>query len=154
MPKKNATVRLIHYLVGLFIAFLALVIILALAVPIGFYGMAMYLSPTLPSIQEIKRANLEMPLQIYSRDDKLIGQYGNRLSLPVTYEEIPEGLTNAFLAAEDASFFQHSGISIKGLGRAVTEVVTDDEGQTGGSTITMQVAKNYFLTPERTLNRK
>ncbi|MGM8886467.1 penicillin-binding protein 1A [Psychrobacter sp. 1U2] len=154
MPKKNATVRLIHYLVGLFIAFLALVIILALAVPIGFYGMAMYLSPTLPSIQEIKKANLEMPLQIYSRDDKLIGQYGNRLSLPVTFEEIPEGLTNAFLAAEDASFFQHSGISIKGLGRAVTEVVTDDEGQTGGSTITMQVAKNYFLTPERTLNRK
>ncbi|MES1963798.1 transglycosylase domain-containing protein [Psychrobacter sp. AH5] len=154
MTKKNATVRLVHYLVGLFIAFLALIVVLALAVPIGFYGMAMYLSPTLPSIQEIKKANLEMPLQIYSRDDKLIGQYGNRLSLPVAYEEIPKSLTNAFLAAEDSSFFQHSGISIKGLGRAVTEVVTDDEGQTGGSTITMQVAKNYFLSPERTLNRK
>ena len=95
-----------------------------------------------------------MPLQIYSRDDKLIGQYGNRLSLPVTYDEIPKNMTNAFLAAEDASFFQHSGISIKGLGRAVTEVVTDDDTQTGGSTITMQVAKNYFLSPERTLDRK
>ena len=154
MPKKNTTVRLIKYLVGLFIAFLALLVILALAIPIGFYGMAMYLSPTLPSIQEIKKANLEMPLQIYSSDDKLIGQYGNRLSLPVEFEDIPEGLTNAFLAAEDSSFFQHSGISIKGLGRAVTEVVTDDDGQTGGSTITMQVAKNYFLSPERTLNRK
>ena len=154
MTKKNATVRLIHFLVGLFIACLALALILALAVPIGFYGMAMYLSPTLPSIQEIKTANLEMPLQIYSRDDKLIGQYGNRLSLPVTFDEIPEDLTHAFLAAEDAAFFQHSGISIKGLGRAVTEVVTDDDSQTGGSTITMQVAKNYFLSPERTLNRK
>lgn len=154
MTKKNATARLIHFLVGLFIACLALALILALAVPIGFYGMAMYLSPTLPSIQEIKTANLEMPLQIYSSDDKLIGQYGNRLSLPVTFEEIPEGLTHAFLAAEDATFFQHSGISIKGLGRAVTEVVTDDESQTGGSTITMQVAKNYFLSSERTLNRK
>ena len=154
MTKKNATARLIHFLVGLVIACLALAVILALAVPIGFYGMAMYLSPTLPSIQEIKTANLEMPLQIYSSDDKLIGQYGNRLSLPVTFEDIPENLTHAFLAAEDASFFQHSGISIKGLGRAVTEVVTDDDSQTGGSTITMQVAKNYFLSPERTLNRK
>ena len=154
MTKKNATARLIHFLVGLVIACLALAVILALAVPIGFYGMAMYLSPTLPSIQEIKTANLEMPLQIYSSDDKLIGQYGNRLSLPITFEDIPESLTHAFLAAEDASFFQHSGISIKGLGRAVTEVVTDDDSQTGGSTITMQVAKNYFLSPERTLNRK
>lgn len=154
MTKKTATVRLVHFLVGLVIACLALAVILALAVPIGFYGMAMYLSPTLPSIQEIKTANLEMPLQIYSRDNKLIGQYGNRLSLPVTFDDIPKDLTHAFLAAEDASFFQHSGISVKGLGRAVTEVVTDDEGQTGGSTITMQVAKNYFLSPERTLNRK
>lgn len=154
MTKNIATARLVHFLVGLFIAFLALVVILALAVPIGFYGMAMYLSPTLPSIQEIKKASLEMPLQIYSSDDKLIGQYGNRLSLPVTFEQIPKDLTHAFLAAEDSSFFQHSGISIKGLGRAVTEVVTDDEGQTGGSTITMQVAKNYFLSSERTLNRK
>ncbi len=154
MTKRNATAHLVHFLVGLFIACLALAVILALTVPIGFYGMAMYLSPTLPSIQEIKTASLEMPLQIYSRDDKLIGQYGNRLSLPVTFDEIPRDLTNAFLAAEDSSFFQHSGISIKGLGRAVTEAVTDDDGQTGGSTITMQVAKNYFLSPERTLNRK
>ena len=154
MTKNIATVRLIHFFVGLFIACLALAVILALAVPIGFYGMAMYLAPTLPSIQEMKTASLEMPLQIYSSDNKLIGQYGNRLSLPVTFEQIPADLTHAFLAAEDSSFFQHSGISIKGLGRAVTEVVTEDEGQTGGSTITMQVAKNYFLSSERTLNRK
>ena len=154
MTQKNATARFVHFLVGLVIACLALAVILALTVPIGFYGMAMYLSPTLPSIQEIKTASLEMPLQIYSSDDKLIGQYGNRLSLPVTFDEIPKDLTNAFLAAEDSSFFQHSGISIKGLGRAVTEAVTDDDSQTGGSTITMQVAKNYFLSPERTLNRK
>lgn len=154
MAKNNATARLIHFLVGLFVAILALAVIIALAVPLGFYGMAMYVSPTLPSIQEIKIASLEMPLQIYSSDDKLIGQYGNRLSLPVTFDEIPKELTNAFLAAEDSSFFQHSGISVKGLGRAVTEVVTDDDTQTGGSTITMQVAKNYFLSPERTLDRK
>lgn len=154
MAETKVPVHFIHYFVRLVVACLALVIVLALAVPIGFYSMAMYLAPTLPSMQEIQTASLEMPLQIYSHDDKLIGQYGNRMSLPVTYEEIPKDLTHAFLAAEDSSFFQHSGISIKGLGRAVTEVVTDDEGQTGGSTITMQVAKNYFLSPERTLNRK
>ena len=154
MTKKNTAVRLLHFLVGLFVACLALAIIVVLAVPIGFYGMAMYLSPTLPSTQEIKTVSLEMPLQIYSSDDKLIGQYGNRLSLPVTIDEVPKDLINAFLAAEDASFFQHSGISVKGLGRALTEAVTEDDGQTGGSTITMQVAKNYFLSSERTLNRK
>lgn len=154
MNKNNATAHIIHFFVSILIAFLAIAMIIALAAPIGFYGMAMYLSPTLPSVQEIKVAHLEMPLQIYSSDDKLIGQYGNRLSLPVTFDEIPTNLTNAFLAAEDSSFFRHSGISVKGLGRAVTEAVTDDEGQTGGSTITMQVAKNYFLSSERTLNRK
>ncbi|MDO5767874.1 MAG: transglycosylase domain-containing protein [Psychrobacter sp.] len=154
MPKNSTSAHIIHFIVGLVIAILALAIILVLAIPIGFYAMAMYLAPSLPSVTEIKTANLEMPLQIYSQDDKLIGQYGNRLSMPVTYEQIPKDMIHAFLAAEDATFFEHSGISIKGLGRAVTEVVTDDEGQTGGSTITMQVAKNYFLSSERTFNRK
>lgn len=154
MPKTTTSARLIHFFIGLIIAALAMTLILLLAVPIGFYAMAMYLAPSLPSVKEIQTASLEMPLQIYSRDDKLIGQYGNRLSLPVTYEQVPKDMIHAFLAAEDSSFFEHSGISIKGLGRAVTEVVTDDDGQTGGSTITMQVAKNYFLSSERTLNRK
>ena len=60
---------------------------------------------------------------------------------------------HAFLA-EDSSFFEHSGISFKGLGRALSESVTGSDVQTGGSTITMQVAKNYYLSPERTLKRK
>lgn len=154
MSQKSSSAHLIHYFLSIIFAVIALIIILVLAIPIGFYGMAMYLSPSLPSISEIKTANLEMPLQIYSKDGKLIGQYGNRMSLPVTYEQIPEDFIKAFLAAEDSSFYEHSGISIKGLGRAVSEIITDDEGQTGGSTITMQVAKNYFLSPERTFNRK
>ncbi|PNK60362.1 penicillin-binding protein 1A [Psychrobacter sp. FDAARGOS_221] len=154
MPQPPAVSRLIHFIVSALLAFIALAIILVLAFPIGFYGMAMYLEPELPSVSKMQTARLEMPLQIYSKDNKLIGQYGNRMSLPVTYEEIPENFINAFLAAEDSSFYEHSGISIKGLGRAVTEIITDDDGQTGGSTITMQVAKNYFLSPERTFSRK
>ncbi|WP_019672568.1 penicillin-binding protein 1A [Psychrobacter lutiphocae] len=154
MPQLPAISRLIHYIVSILLAIIAFAIILVLAFPIGFYGMAMYLEPELPSISKIQTTSLEMPLQIYSKDNKLIGQYGNRMSLPVSYEEIPPTFINAFLAAEDASFYEHSGISIKGLGRAVTEIITDDDGQTGGSTITMQVAKNYFLSPERTFSRK
>ncbi|PWF33495.1 penicillin-binding protein, partial [Yersinia pestis] len=70
------------------------------------------------------------------------------------YEQIPPEFIHAFLAAEDSSFFEHSGISFKSLGRALSETVTGSDVQTGGSTITMQVAKNYYLSPERTLKRK
>ncbi len=136
------------------LAFIALFLILLLAFPIGFYGMALYMEPNLPSIKELKTAPKQMPLQIYSSDNQLIGNYGNRMSLPVAYEDIPKEMIQAFLAAEDEYFFEHSGISVKGLGRAVTQLLTEDSSQTGGSTITMQVAKNYFLTPEQTFKRK
>ncbi len=135
-------------------AFFAFLFIFLLAFPIGFYGMALYLEPNLPSVQELKSAERQMPLQIYSNDGKLIAHYGGRMSLPVSYDEIPEHMIQAFLAAEDEYFFEHSGISVKGLGRAITQLVTNDATQTGGSTITMQVAKNYFLTPEQTFKRK
>ncbi|ELA09438.1 penicillin-binding protein 1A [Moraxella macacae 0408225] len=151
---KPISFSLLRFFVNLILAMLAFVFVLVLAFPIGFYGMAMYVAPSLPSLDELKQAKLAMPLQIYTQDNQLIGQYGNTMSLPVSYEEVPQDMVNAFLAAEDASFFQHSGISVKGIGRAVTEAFSEDEGQTGGSTITMQVAKNYFLSPERTLNRK
>lgn len=72
----------------------------------------------------------------------------------ISLRSIPPHFIHAFLAAEDSSFFEHSGISFKGLGRAVSESVTGSNVQTGGSTITMQVAKNYYLSPERTLKRK
>lgn len=149
-----ATFTWMKFLLNLLVAILAFLFILVLAFPIGFYGMAMYISPSLPSLDDLKKAKLSMPLQIYTEDNQLIGQYGNDMSLPVSYEQIPKNMVNAFLAAEDSSFFQHSGISIKGIGRALTEAVSDDDSQTGGSTITQQVAKNYFLSSERTLNRK
>ena len=153
-PAANASVTWLRYFINILLALIAFAFVLVLAFPIGFYGMAMYIAPSLPSLDELKQAKTAMPLQIYTQDNKLIGQYGGVMSLPVTYEQIPQNMVNAFLAAEDATFFQHSGISVKGIGRALTEAASDDDGQTGGSTITMQVAKNYFLSPERTLNRK
>lgn len=154
MSQKNTAVRLISIFIKLILAIFALILILVLAFPIGFYGMAMYLEPSLPNVKELKTMQLQMPLQIYTADNKLIGQYGNKYSLPVAYEELPKPLIHAFLAAEDISFYEHTGISVKGLGRALTEAATNDASQTGGSTITMQVAKNYFLSSERTIERK
>ncbi len=154
MPSIKTSLLAFRLFIKFASAICALIFILLLAFPIGFYGMALYLEPNLPSVQEIKTAERQMPLQIYSNDNKLIAHYGSRMSLPITYEEIPENMIQAFLAAEDEYFFEHSGISVKGLGRAITQLVTNDSSQTGGSTITMQVAKNYFLTPEQTFKRK
>lgn len=133
---------------------LAFVLVLILALPLGFYGTYLYLVPSLPDMEILKRAQIEMPMQVYTRDDKLLGEFGEKLSDPVRYPDIPPQMVHAFLAAEDASFFTHSGISFKGLGRALTEAVQSGSAQSGGSTITMQVAKNYYLSPERTIRRK
>lgn len=123
-------------------------------IPMGFYGMNLYISPSLPDISTLKKAPMLKPMQVYTADNVLIAEYGNKLSLPVEYNQIPEKFIQAFLAAEDATFFEHSGISFKSLGRAFSESITGSDVQTGGSTITMQVAKNYYLTPDRTLRRK
>lgn len=154
MSQTNYAVRLISCLLKIIFGIIALFLIIAMVLPVGFYGLAMYLEPSLPNVKELKTMQLQMPLQIYTADNKLIGQYGNKYSLPITREELPKKQVQAFLAAEDDTFYEHTGVSVKGLGRAITEVITDDESQTGGSTITMQVAKNYFLSSERTLERK
>lgn len=134
--------------------FFLLIIIVLVSIPMGFYGMYLYIAPSLPEMTTLKKAPLLKPLQVYSTDNQLIAEYGGKLSVPVEYNQIPEKFIYAFLAAEDSAFFEHSGISFKGLGRAVSEAVTGSNVQTGGSTITMQVAKNYYLSPERTLRRK
>lgn len=128
-------------------------IVMAMAIPMGFYGMYLYIYPSLPDMSLLKEAPLEQPLQIYTKDKELIAEFGEKLSIPVDYQDIPPQLVEAFLAAEDSSFFEHKGVSFKGLGRAMSETVSGG-AQTGGSTITMQVAKNYYLSPERTLRRK
>ena len=139
---------------GIVRPFFLILIIIFVSLPMGFYGMYLYLAPSLPDMSSLKKAPLLKPLQVYTADNKLIAEYGGKLSIPVKYEQIPPTFIHAFLAAEDSSFFEHNGISFKGLGRAITESVTGSDVQTGGSTITMQVAKNYYLSPERTLRRK
>lgn len=108
----------------------------------------------LPDVESLRDVRLQVPLRIYSRDGLLIGEYGEQRREPVTYDEIPERVVQAFLAAEDDRFFEHPGVDYRGLVRAALEVVRTGERRQGGSTITMQVARNFFLTPEKTYERK
>lgn len=117
-------------------------------------GVYLYLFPQLPNVEQLHEIALETPLQIFSRDGQLISEFGEKRSRPLKYEEIPPRMVSAFLAAEDDGFFQHGGISVKGLGRAFVDLLQTGSIQSGGSTITMQVAKNYFLSSRRTFSRK
>jgi penicillin-binding protein 1A len=108
----------------------------------------------LPSIEVLKEVKLQEPLRIFSSDRKLLAEFGNKRRTPVTIEQVPRALVQAFLAAEDDRFFEHSGVDFPGLLRAVVELIVTGEKRSGGSTITMQVARNFFLSTEKTYLRK
>lgn len=129
-----------------FLAFATVFIVLA--------GSFLYLQPGLPDVETLTDIKLQVPLRIYSADGKLMGEFGEQRRTPIAFEETPTAMVQAFISAEDGDFFQHRGISTKSLLRAVSQMLTNSDVQTGGSTITMQVAKNYFLTPERNITRK
>lgn len=114
----------------------------------------LYLSPNLPSVDVLKDVQLQTPLRVYTSDGELIGEFGEMRRTPVQLSNLPPLFVRAVLAAEDDSFFTHHGVDIKSLMRAGSQLVTSGHIQTGGSTITMQVAKNFFLTPERSFARK
>lgn len=117
-------------------------------------GVYLYLQSQLPSVDFLKVVQLQTPLRIYSLDGKLIGEYGQKRRTPVSYDQIPQTLVEAVLATEDRRFFQHSGVDIVGLARASVELVRTGAKTQGGSTITMQVARNFFLTRKKSFMRK
>ena len=113
------------------------------------------IAPRLPSVETLKDVRLQVPLRIYSADDKLIATFGETKRTPVRIQDVPEQLKQAFLAAEDADFYTHGGIDIGGIFRAVWLVATTGSKHVaGGSTITQQVARNFFLSPEVSYTRK
>ncbi|WP_413044401.1 penicillin-binding protein 1A [Pseudomonas sp. YJ42] len=117
-------------------------------------GAFLYLSPNLPSVDSLRSIQLQIPLRVYSDDDKLIAEYGEMRRSPIGFDEIPKDFIAALLAAEDDNFANHYGVDVSSLMRAATQLLKTGHIQTGGSTITMQVAKNYFLTSERSFSRK
>jgi penicillin-binding protein 1A len=117
-------------------------------------GVAFYLLPQLPDSNSLRDVQLQVPLRIYSRTGDLIAEFGEKRRIPVTYRQIPDQLVKAFLAAEDDRFFEHPGVDYQGLVRAALALARTGEKRQGGSTITMQVARNFFLTGEKTYLRK
>ena len=113
------------------------------------------ISPRLPSVETLKDVRLQVPLKVYSADNKLIAAFGETKRTPVLIQDVPERLKQAFLAAEDADFYTHRGIDVGGIFRAMWLVITTGSKHVaGGSTITQQVARNFFLSPEVSYTRK
>ena len=124
---------------------------------LGLIGVAALLytfQSELPDVDALMEVKLEEPLRIYSADGSLMAEYGVQRRRAVAFEDIPPDLVNAFIAAEDSRFYEHNGIDLVGLARAAYAVLQAGEATQGGSTITMQVARNFFLTPEKTVKRK
>lgn len=117
-------------------------------------GAYLYLSPRLPSIETLKDVQLQVPLRVYAKSGELIAEFGEMKRTPLKYEEFPQHLINAVLAAEDDRFFEHPGVDYQGILRAVVHLIRTGKKGQGGSTITMQVARNFFLSREKTYLRK
>ncbi|MCP4331374.1 MAG: penicillin-binding protein 1A [Gammaproteobacteria bacterium] len=119
----------------------------------GFYIYAV-LVPTLPSIDHLEDTQFQVPLRIYDRNEVLLAEFGEHRRIPVKFEKIPRYLIDAVVSVEDDQFWNHPGVDVYALMAAVYEVVTTGRKTRGGSTITMQVARNFFLSPEQTYTRK
>lgn len=143
-----------HYLPAWLRFGLATIVVLGGAVVLGLCGAYQYLEPALPDVAAIRDIRLQVPLRVYSRDGKLIAQFGEQRRIPLSFDALPKQLVNAVLAAEDDRFFQHSGVDYPGLARAVVRHLMSGEKGEGGSTITMQLTRGIFLSPEKSYRRK
>ncbi len=121
---------------------------------VTFAGLYLYLSPKLPSVDSLREVKLQTPLRVYSSDGKLIGEFGEQRRTPLTYNQIPPLYIKALLSAEDAEFFEHHGVSVKGMLRAASQILKSGAIQSGGSTITQQLARDFFLTRKQIFSRK
>jgi penicillin-binding protein 1A len=113
-----------------------------------------YLAPSLPSAQSMRNVEMQVPLRVYTRGGELIAQIGEQRRIPVNYDQIPDLVKHAFLAAEDERFFEHHGIDYLGVVRAIVVDLVSGHKTQGASTITMQAARNVFLNLDKTVRRK
>jgi len=120
----------------------------------GVIGAYYYVAPGLPKAETIRDIPLQIPLRIFSRDGQLISEIGERRRILVTWNDLPQHVVDAFVAAEDQRFFVHPGIDYRGILRAIVELATTGDISSGGSTLTQQLARDYFLTREQKFTRK
>jgi penicillin-binding protein 1A len=124
------------------------------AVALAFAGAFQFLEPEIPDASQLRDVRMQVPLQIFSSDGRLMAQIGEQRRTPVVWEQIPDVVVDAFLAAEDDRFFEHPGVDWQGLVRATLSNISAGGVREGGGTITMQLARNTVLSSERTLRRK
>ena len=118
------------------------------------YGLYKYIEPQLPDVNTLKDVRLQTPMQVYSAEGELIAQYGEKRRVPLTLQQMPPELIKAFIATEDSRFYEHHGVDPVGIFRAASIALVSGHASQGASTITQQLARNFFLSPERTLMRK
>ena len=135
----------ISFFSGVFLCLVAITLIIATYI---------VLKPDLPEINLVDESELQMPLKVYTKDGVLIGEFGEIKRRTTDYQNIPENIKNAFLAAEDDNFFNHQGISYTGLIRSFIRCLRATGCEGGGGTITMQVVRGYLLTRDQTVIRK
>ncbi len=147
LPEMKIPVKLIRYgiissLIGILLGGLAIL------------GTYLYLNPKLPAVDVLKDVQLQVPLRVYTSDGVLMAEFAEMKRIPLQYEQFPQRMVQAVLAAEDDRFFEHPGVDYKGILRAVFHLVTTGKKGSGGSTITMQLARNTLITREVTYSRK
>src|SRR3990167_7323422 len=133
--------------------FLTILIVLLVGL-LGATGAYLYLEVHLPDVAVLKDIHLQVPLRVYTADNRLIAQFGTKRRLPVGLADIPPLMIDAVLATEDARFYKHPGVDFIGIARAALAVVVSGKKVQGASTITMQVARNFYLSREKTFSRK
>ncbi|MFA0349537.1 penicillin-binding protein 1A [Vibrio sp. 10N.222.55.C6] len=131
--------------------FTLICMILGVSTIFGFY---FYVKPELPDVATLRDVELQTPMQVFSQDGKLISQFGEKRRNPVTYDEIPRHLVEALIATEDSRFYEHPGIDPIGITRAALVVAMSGSAKQGASTITQQLARNFFLSNEKKIMRK
>lgn len=118
------------------------------------FGFYLYVKPELPDVATLKNVELQTPMQVFSADGKLISQFGEKRRIPLTLDEIPPQMIHAFIATEDSRYYDHPGIDPIGIARAAFVVAVSGSAKQGASTITQQLARNFFLSNEKKIMRK
>ncbi len=120
----------------------------------GFIGLYLTVGPSLPEVESIRKIRLQTPMSVYSSDNQLIDEFGDNRRIPITLDQVPKDFINALLSTEDQRFYEHSGVDVIGVIRAFINLAVTGKKSQGASTITMLVARNYYLTREKRFSRK
>ena len=155
-PKTNKNLRHIRRrrLLRSLTLFLGLGVSGTVAAVAAVIGAYYFVEPGLPRAETIRDIPLQIPLRIFSRDGYLISEIGERRRILVTFEDLPAHVVHAFISAEDRRFFEHPGIDYQGIMRSFARLLKSGEISGGGSTLTQQLARDYFLTREQLFTRK